>query len=301
VRQGLQVAATEKLKKERSSKKMKVYEIITDRIMEKLEQGCVPWHKPWAGNSEYQKNLITKKEYRGINVFILSCAGYASPYWLTYKQAKELGGNIQKGEKGSPVVFWKWLEKKSDDETEEKIPMLRYYTVFNVCQTEGIDEKKIPELAIKYNELEKIEICEQVIARMPKRPEIVHKEQRAYYRPSNDTLNMPLFESFDDAEKFYSVIFHELTHSTGHQSRLNRKGITEIAAFGSKEYSKEELVAEMGAAFLCGHCQIENKTIDNSAAYIKSWLSKLHDDKKMVVVAAAQAQKAADFILGIER
>jgi len=280
---------------------MKVYEIITDRIMEKLEQGCVPWHKPWAGNSEYPKNLITKKEYRGINVFILSCAGYASPYWLTYKQAKELGGNIQKGEKGSPVVFWKWLEKKSDDETEEKIPMLRYYTVFNVCQTEGIDEKKIPELAIKYNELEKIEICEQVVARMPKRPEIVHKEQRAYYRPSNDTLNMPLFESFDDAEKFYSVIFHELTHCTGHQSRLKRRGITEITAFGSKEYSKEELVAEMGAAFLCGHCQIENKTIDNSAAYIKSWLSELHDDKKMVVVAAAQAQKAADFILGIER
>jgi len=281
---------------------MKVYELITDRIMEKLEQGCVPWHKPWAGNSEYPKNMITKKEYRGINVFTLSCAGYASPYWLTYKQAKELGGNIQKGEKGSPVVFWKWLEKKSDDdETEEKIPMLRYYTVFNVCQTEGIDEKKIPALAIKYNELEKIEICEQVIARMPKRPEIVHKEQRAYYRPSNDTLNMPLFESFDDAEKFYSVIFHELTHSTGHQSRLNRKGITEITNFCSKEYSKEELVAEMGAAFLCGHCQIENKTIDNSAAYIKSWLSELHDDKKMVVVAAAQAQKAADFILGIER
>lgn len=281
---------------------MKVYAIITDRIMEKLAQGCVPWHKPWAGNSEYPKNLITKKEYRGINVFILACAGFASPFWASYKQIKELGGNVNKGEKGWPVVFWKFMDEDDSEDNKKHIPLLRYYTVFNVDQTSGIDEKKIPESAAKYNEMEKLEQCEAVVLAMPQRPEITYNDQRAYYTPSKDRVNMPKMETFDGAEEYYSTLFHELTHSTGHESRLNRKGIISgIAAFGTKEYSKEELVAEMGAAFLCGHCQIDNKTIDNSAAYIKSWLKKLKDDPKMVILAAAQAQKAVDFILGIEK
>jgi antirestriction protein ArdC len=285
---------------------MKVEEIITARIMEKLEQGTVPWHKPWAGG-EYPKNLITKREYRGVNVFILSAMGHGSPFWLSFKQAQELGGCVRKGEKGCPVVFWKWLNKKDENGaiTEDKFPMLRYYTVFNVNQIDGIDEKKIPALVQKYNELEKIEQCEAVVMAMPKRPEISHKEQRAYYMPSRDFVNMPKMESFDGSEEYYSTLFHELTHSTGHESRLNRKGVDcpdgSWSSFGSTPYAKEELVAEMGAAFLCGHCQIENKTIDNSAAYIKSWLKKLKDDSKMVIMAAAQAQKASDFILGIKR
>ncbi len=282
---------------------MNIYEVITGRIIDKLEQGCVPWHKPWAVNFEYPKNLITKKEYRGINVFILSCSGFDSPYWLTFKQAKELGGSIKKGEKGTPVVFWKLLEKTDDSQNKEEphkiIPLLRYYTVFNVRQTEGIDDKKIPAPAVRYNELEKIELCEQVITRMPQCPEIRHGVQKASYSPRQDILHMPVFESFDTAEDYYSVLFHELTHSSGHQSRLNRKGITEYSSFGSEEYSKEELVAEMGAAFLCGHCQIENKTLDNNAAYINSWLTELKSDQHLVVVAAAQAQKAADYIIGI--
>jgi len=281
---------------------MKVYAIITDRIMEKLEQGCVPWHQPWAGNSEYPKNLITKKEYRGINVFMLACAGFASPFWASYKQIKELGGNVNKGEKGWPVVFWKFMDKDDPENNKKHIPFLRYYTVFNVDQTNGIDEKKIPESAAKYNEIEKLEQCEAVVLAMPQRPEITYNDQRAYYTPSKDRVNMPKMEAFDGAEEYYSTLFHELTHSTGHESRLNRKGIISgVAAFGTKEYSKEELVAEMGAAFLCGHCRIDNKTIDNSAAYIKSWLKKLKDDPKMVILAAAQAQKAADFILGMEK
>lgn len=284
---------------------MKVYEIITDRILEQLEKGNVPWHKPWAGG-EAPKNLITKKEYRGVNVFILSAMGYTSPYWLSFKQAQELGGAVRKGEKGCPVVFWKWLTKTDDDGniTEEKIPMLRYYTVFNVAQVDGIDEKRIPALAIKYNDLEKIERCEAVVYAMPKRPEILHNEQQAYYRPSTDTVNMPKFETFDGSEEYYSTLFHELVHSTGHEKRCNRKGVDcsdgSWSSFGSTPYAKEELVAEMGAAFLCGYCQIENRTIDNSTAYIKSWLRKFRDDKKMVIMAAAQAQKAADFILGIK-
>lgn len=282
---------------------MKVYEIITDRIMEKLAQGCVPWHQPWAGNSEYPKNLITKKEYRGINVFMLACAGFASPFWASYKQIKELGGNVNKGEKGWPVVFWKFMDEDDSADNKKHIPLLRYYTVFNVDQTSGIDEKKIPKSAAKYNEIEKLEQCEAVVLAMPHRPEITYNDQRgACYTHSKDRVNMPKMESFDGAEEYYSTLFHELTHSTGHESRLNRKGIISgTAAFGTKEYSKEELVAEMGAAFLCGHCQIDNKTIDNSAAYINSWLKKLKDDPKMVILAAAQAQKAADFILGIEK
>jgi len=282
---------------------MKVYEIITDRITEKLEQGCVPWHQPWAGNSEYPKNLITKKEYRGINVFMLACAGFTSPFWASYKQIKELGGAVNKGKKGWPVVFWKFMDEDDSEENKKHIPLLRYYTVFNIDQTSGIDEKKIPETAAKYNEMEKLAQCEAVVLAMPQRPEITYNDQRgASYTHSKDRVNMPQMEAFDGAEEYYSTLFHELTHSTGHESRLNRKGIISgTAAFGTKEYSKEELIAEMGAAFLCGHCQIDNKTIDNSAAYIKSWLKQLKDDPKMVILAAAQAQKAADFILGIEK
>jgi antirestriction protein ArdC len=280
---------------------MKVEDVITERIIEKLESGVVPWHRPWAGG-EAPKNLITKKEYRGINVFMLSCACYSSPFWASYKQITELGGTVTKGEHGYPVVFWKFIDAKEKDETgkdvKKSIPFLRYYTVFNVEQTSGIDETKIPELAIKYNQLEKLEQCENLVMAMPKRPEILHQEQRAYYRPSADCVNMPKMETFNNSEEYYSTLFHELTHSTGHETRLNRRGSDVVRHFGDKEYSKEELIAEMGAAFLCGHCQIENRTIDNSAAYIKSWLSKFKDDKKMVVYAGAAAQKAVDFILG---
>lgn len=284
---------------------MRVEDIITARIMEKLESGTVPWHRPWSGG-EMPKNLITKKEYRGINIFILSCSGYSSPFFASFKQVQELGGNVKKGEKGFPVVFWKWLsyaKKNENDETQEhSFPFLRYYTVFNIEQTEGIDESKIPSLVKKYNDLEKIEQCEIVVSNMPQRPAIGHGEARAYYMPLSDSVNMPKMETFDSSEEYYSTLFHELTHSTGHESRLNRKGVGgsegSWSVFGSAPYAKEELVAEMGAAFLCGYCQIENKTIDNSAAYIHNWLQKLKNDSKLVIMAAAQAQKAVDFIMG---
>jgi antirestriction protein ArdC len=280
---------------------MKVEEIITARIIEKLEAGTVPWHRPWSG-SDMPKNLITKKEYRGVNVFILSAMGYGSPYWVSFKQAKELGGAVRKDEHGCPVVFWKWIETEEllADGTKVKgsHPMLRYYTVFNVQQIDGIDEKKIPALAEKYNEREKIESCENVVANMPKRPEIIFDYAQAFFRPATDTVNMPKIETFDSSEEYYSTLFHELTHSTGHETRLNRRGSDVPRHFGDKEYSKEELIAEMGAAFLCGHCQIENKTIDNSASYIANWLKKFRDDAKMVIMAGGAAQKAVDFILG---
>jgi len=277
----------------------KVYEIITAKILEELEKGEIPWHRPWTGGG-YPKNLVTKKEYRGINVFLLACQKYSSPYWLSYKQAQDLGGTVKKGEQSTMVVFWKQIameDKNNQGETVKKtIPFLRYYRVFNIEQCEGIDEKKIPQTEIR-QDFQPIKECENVLNGMPKKPEIKFEESRAYYHTMNDFVNMPKKESFEKEEFFYSVLFHELGHSTGHKSRLDRATITEATHFGTENYSKEELVAEMTASFLCGYCQIENQTISNSTAYIQSWLKKLRDDVKMVVLAAAQAQKASDFIL----
>jgi len=278
---------------------MNVYEVITDRIIDRLEQGTVPWHQPWS--AERPKNLVSKKEYRGINVFLLGAGRYSQPYWLTFRQAKQLGGHVKKGEKSTPVVFWKWFDyvQEGDDgepETKQR-PMLHYYRVFNVSQCEGIDESKIPSLTTRT--FEPIERAEEVVQGMPQRPIIQHETPQAFYRPSADVVNMPAAELFRSDEEYYSTLFHELTHSTGHESRLNRLDTDKLAAFGSRDYSQEELVAEMGSAFLCGHCGIAERIIDNSAAYIQGWLRRLRNDKRLVVFAAAQAQKAADFVLGV--
>ena len=279
-----------------------VYEIITARIISQLESGTVPWHKPWnVGPHGGPQNLVSKKGYRGVNVFLLSCMPYTMPYWVSYKQAQQLGGHVRKGEKSTPVVFWKWLEKENlKTGKPDKIPLLRYYRVFNVSQCDGIDGK-IPQVDEQEVEsFEPIAECERIVETMPDRPDIRHGMDGGFYQPSNDFVGMPDRERFDSPESYYSTLFHELTHSTGHTSRLNRKGIVTVAGFGSQTYSKEELVAEMGASFLSGHVGIEADTIDNSASYIASWLKRLRDDKKLVVQAAAQAQKAVDFIRGIK-
>jgi antirestriction protein ArdC len=255
------------------------------------------------------KNFKSKKAYRGVNIWML-CAtsmlkGYTSRYWLTYKQAQGAGGHVKKGEKATPVCYFQWIKPKAkkgeEQDTNKRIPLLRWFSVFNIDQCEGVER---PEDDINLEPKEDsgfspIEVCEQVMDAMPKRPEVKHLEQRAYYRPSTDTINMPKPESFEVPEEYYSTLFHEAGHSTGHASRVGRKGVEEATYFGSESYSKEELVAEMTAAFLCGHCGIENRTIDNSAAYIQNWLAKLSGDKRLVVHAAAQAQKATDYILGV--
>ena len=179
--------------------------------------------------------------------------------------------------------------------TTKRIPLLRYYTVFNLEQTTGIETPMEPHKQT----FQPIERCEALVASMPQRPTLHHGEPRAYYRPLVDAINMPRPELFDSPEEYYSTLFHEMTHSTGHERRLNRPTLTDLCPFGSTNYSKEELVAEMGAAFLCGVCGIENRTVDNSAAYIASWLRVLKNDKQMVILAAAQAQRAADFIQGV--
>jgi antirestriction protein ArdC len=210
-----------------------------------------------------------------------------------------LGGSVKKGERSFPVVFWKRFKEEGNDEAKP-IPFLRYYSVFNVAQCEGINVPTIPTIdpAPKFQRIEK---CEQIVAGMPKRPPINHDGSSACYSPSHDEISMPEPEVFESIEAYYSTLFHELAHSTGHLSRLNRKEVTEPGRFGTDPYSREELVAEMGAAFLSGHCEIENKTVDQSAAYIQSWLERLKDDRRLVVHAATQAQKACDFILDVQR
>ena len=256
------------------------------------------------------RNVVSKKPYRGVNVFLLAVTadamGYESPYWLTYKQAEQLGGHVKKGEKSTLVVFWKLLEKQKLDESGKKqtdtIPLLRYYRVFNTDQCEGLDLSKLPGMpADEHDDLDfsPIQACENVLGHFAKSPPIYHDGHgRAYYKPMADTVHMPERERFGSVEEYYAVLFHELTHSTGHQRRLDRFGDRACAAFGSCDYSKEELVAEMGAAFLCGMCSIENSTMENSAAYIDGWRRRIQGDRKLVVQAAAQAQKAVDHILG---
>lgn len=288
--------------------KRDVYQIVTDKVIDLLEQGVVPWKKPWRGGAQgAPKNAISKKPYRGVNWLLLSMAGrcYENPYWLTYRQAESLGGHVRKGEKSALIVFWKqWEVEKTDNETGKKykdtIPVLRYYNVFNVDQCEDLDMSKIPQVPRDETTLdfEPIDVCDQIVSGMPNAPEIVHSgEARAYYRPAVDRVHMPNREKFLSVPEYYSTLFHELTHATGHASRLDRHDKQADAAFGSTDYSKEELVAEMGAAYLCGMAGIETATIENSAAYIHGWLTRLRDDRKLVVMAAGQAQKAADYIL----
>lgn len=217
-----------------------------------------------------------------------------SPFWLTFRQCRGLGGSVKKGAKATPVIYWNWLDIEKDKETDEKVPFLRYYAVFNLEQCEGLPEDKVPQAAIDTNGIDRITVCEEIIKAMEGRPVITHNRQAAFYRADRDTINMPLFASFETAEEYYSTLFHELVHSTGHERRLARPEITDLSPFGTPSYSKEELIAEMGAAFLCGIAGIENVTLDNSAAYIEGWLRKLRHDKKLVIVAAAQAQKAAN-------
>lgn len=288
--------------------KSDVYQIITDRMLALLEAGTVPWQKPWRTGAAdiLPSNYQTRKPYRGANVFLLLCSGFDCPYWLTYKQATEMGGQVKKGSKGLPVVFWNWRDKLEGGKPvlngsgkPEQVPFLRYYTVFNLEQIDGIAWAK--PVAAEGTKWEPLANCEQIVAEMPQAPEIRHGGNRAYYSPSHDFVNMPNRDSFPEFAEYYGVLFHELTHATGHEKRLCRKGIARtddaIAAFGSQTYGKEELVAEMGAAFLCGQAGILNQTVTNSAAYLASWIKTIKGDPKLVVTAAAQAQRAADFIL----
>ena len=279
---------------------MDVYEIVTERIIKRLKEGDIPWKKPWMTSRIPPSNLFSKKPYQGVNILLTSSTGYASPYWVTYKQAKDLGGNVKQGEKaGTIVVFYKLLETK---ETNSKgkpitIPFLRYSSVFNSQQCNGLEipeEDNLNPLA----DFKPIPACEEILKQYKvKGPTIKENMDRACYSPFRDEVHMPSKSTFDSEEGYYTTIFHELGHSTGHKSRLNR----DIKAlYQSKhDYSKEELVAEMTACYLSNLSGIEQRVEDNSVAYLQGWIRALKGDKKFLVTAASKAQKAADYIQNV--
>lgn len=271
---------------------MNVYAMITDRILETLAKGVVPWRKPWI--SMMPRNLVSQKAYRGVNVLLLQSSPFQSPDWLTFNQAKALGGAVKRGVRGTPIVYWNSGERKQKDGTTKEWFVLRYFTIFNVEQTDGIEA---PPSHVD-TPFTPIQMCEAVTATYKNGPTIEHGGGRAFYAPSLDRVQLPARGAFDSSEEYYSTLFHELTHSTGATHRLARKGVVDAARFTSHAYSHEELVAEVGAAFLCAHAGITPATIDNSAAYIASWSKLLSSsDPRMIVDASAQAARAADLIL----
>jgi antirestriction protein ArdC len=284
----------------------KIFEMVTNAIIAKLEEGTIPWHKPWMVKTGMPTNLVSNKTYRGINVLLLGIQGYESPYWVSFKQASKLGGHVKKGEPGTVIVFWKWFEKEEEvenpatGETEIKkrnIPFLRYYRVWNVEQCDGLKHKRL----VPDEDAREVEVNTdaETIWNEWEHPEVKHTGNRSFYHRIDDYIQLPKQSKFDTDDDYYATLFHEGIHSTGHKDRLNRASLAKDEDYGVEDYSKEELVAEIGACYLATVAGIE-KTIDNSAAYIKGWLEKLRNDKRMVVYAAAQAEKAAEYILNKE-
>ncbi|HTV49183.1 MAG TPA: ArdC-like ssDNA-binding domain-containing protein [Phycisphaerae bacterium] len=276
---------------------------VTDQIVAMLEKGVVPWRHPVLGRGEtgWPKNLNTGKGYRGLNVFTLNiaayCKGYVSSYWLTFNQAKERGGSVKKGEKSSMVIFWKQLAIVDRQTGEpDTVPMLRYYNVFNVDQCEGIAAPDASEY--KPTLFSPIENAEAIVKGYDNAPTIEHGGLAPLYRPSLDKVLIPEPTRFVSPEAYYATLFHELAHSTGHFTRLDRKDGMKPTGHETPEYVREELIAEMSAAYLCARAGIQPATIENQAAYIGSWIKVLRGNNRLAVVAAGAAQKAADWITG---
>lgn len=272
-----------------------IYTQVTDTIIAALEGGVIPWRKPWSQGGAPQ-NFVSRRPYRGMNAFLLSMRPNTTPFWLTYRQAQELGGYVRKGEQGTPIIFWSVLERaveRDDEATTERYGYLKTWKIFNLDQCEGIASPAAEPRAFT-----PIEAAEQVVAGMPQRPGITNDGgNRAYYRPLYDSVHLPKPTLFNSPEEYYCTLFHELAHSTGHVSRLARPDLMAFDLFGGHAYSREEMVAEMTAAMLCGVTGIAPAVVENSAAYIGGWLRRLSHDKKLLIQAAALAQKAADFIL----
>ncbi len=281
--------------------KSTIYESVTNLILEALNRGVVPWRKPWTGQDALPMNLVSSKTYRGVNVFLLALAPYADHRWLTFKQVGDCGGTVRKGERSTMVVFWKRSDPPIDPETGEvgkaPIPILRYYHVFNVEQCEGLNVAPVNESSER-GEAERIEKAEALLASMPDPPRI-EVGHAAWYRPNDDLIQVPPIGKFRSSESYYATLFHELGHATGNEKRFNRPGVTGNARFGSGEYSQEELVAELTSAFCCAVAGLDNSFIEDAASYIQGWLKVLKSDPKAMVIAATQAQRAADYIMGV--
>lgn len=274
--------------------KINVYQIVTNRIISELEKGLIPWEKPWTGTQSGAYNRVSKRPYSLLNQMLLKhCGEYA-----TFNQWLELGGTVRKGEKSEIVVFWKVIEKEELNEYGEQvkttIPYLRYYNVFHISQVEGVEPLEQP-----FKDIQPIKEADRIIHDYVTREHIDFQEiasNEAYYSPMRDRVVVPLKEQYQNINQYYGVAFHELTHSTGHQKRLNRLDMT--AHFGSENYGKEELIAEIGSASLINTLGIEtDKTFRNSTAYIQNWLQVLKNDNKFIVSASSKAEKAVNYIL----
>ena len=271
---------------------MDIYAEVTSRIIEQLEHNIIPWQKPWISSGS-AISRATGKPYSLLNQMILGKPGE----YLTFAQCQKEGGKIRKGEKSSMIVFWKFIEQE-DEETHEKkqVPFLRYFSVFHIDQCEGLEAKHVQSLpAIAKPDVKADSIIADYLQRSGVK--LIHQEgDRAFYRPSTDSITLPLMAQFKEVAEYYSTAFHELTHSTGHQNRLDR--LSKTAFFGSEAYSKEELIAELSASALVSYCGLEtSSSFRNNAAYIQNWLKVLKDDKRFIVSAAGKAEKAVSLIL----
>ncbi|MGV8130598.1 MAG: ArdC family protein [Candidatus Pacearchaeota archaeon] len=280
-----------------------IYQTVTDRIMSILEQGTIPWKKQWHDHGQ-PMNAITKRPYRGINFLFLSCMSYEDPRYLTFKQISEQGGMVKRGEVGHLVIYWKQLAETVNNCDIEALSsrskmLLRYYKVFNISQCINLP----PSLASLSSHTAERTLfpqptCEAVVLGMKNPPQIIHADSYAYYSPSADLVNMPHIKRFTSDAAYFSTLFHELVHSTGHESRVGRE-LTTVQHMRSDSYSLEELIAEIGACFLNTYAGIAAQQIENNAAYIQGWLARLRNDKRFIMHASAKAQQAVDYILGV--
>lgn len=285
----------------------KVFDYLTDRVTKMLETGVVPWRRPWQSRNGLTAMNISGKPYRGINWFLMNMLAHETPIYLTMNQIKKMGGTIKEEDKKAyyPVYFYSFVEKEDATGKKSRFPIFRYYNVWNIESVEGVKiPKKIADQIAKYKaegfKHDPIQSAEAVIKGMPNPPKMSKSDDRAYYMPAIDTMRWPDLSQFENPVEYYLTAFHEMGHSTGHSTRLNRSEVMDPIKFGSHAYSREELVAEMTAAMLAEHCGIVNdgKDIENSAAYIAGWAAKIKADPRMLMTAASHAQKAVDYILG---
>lgn len=284
-----------------SVSRLNLYQSVTDRIIRSLESQVVPWRRPWDIEYALPINAQSEKPYRGINVFLLSLANYRDHRWMTFRQVRDRGGRVRLGEKATMVVFWKrWSPHEAEteeDQSRKGIPILRHFHVFNAEQCEALDLPELPRRS--QHRHERLDRAEEAIRSMPDPPQIHRQGTSAWYRPATDLVQVPPLESFRSRDTFYATLFHELAHATGHEKRLARPAVTSGIEFGSRDYSREELVAELTAAFCCASIGIDDSVINDAASYLQGWLSVLRADSRAIVSAAAQAQRAADYILRV--
>lgn len=294
-------------------KRSDVFKSVTDRIILGLEKGIVPWRNPLKNGltASLPKNLVSTNHYSGINVLLLSMNDYKSPYWLTFNQVKRLGGTIPAGEISTEIVYWDFTV--THQETKKVIELKEYNALpvkkkanydmtsfgrfYNVFNTDQISRLKVQNESKEQPLKERIKACDKAVSLYKDKPVLMHASGTPCYVPSKDLIRIPKPSAFDSSEDFYSTLFHELVHSTGSTERLARDGVVKQINFGSSTYSHEELVAEIGALFLCAETGIVNQVIDNSVAYIKNWLNALRDDKYFVFKASSEAQKAVRYML----